>query len=107
MVAKKPHDMNKLRDMVEAGNNKAEIKKAMGVSSGAQVDALMFELCQLDQKVYKPLPGGRVMDEVKVGKKHTMIISPSKLARYDWVKPGDIFKIEKDGQDLVFRYKGQ
>lgn len=97
-------DFDKLRRLVLEGKSKSEIRRDMKVSSGAQVDALMFRLCQLDKKVYDPLPGGRILDELVVGKNKTMSITEAKLDRFSWIKAGDKFRITTDGQDIVLKY---
>jgi len=90
-----PPDMDKLRELVLAGHNKSEIRREMDIASGAHLDQAMFQLCNIDQKVYPPLPGGRVLDELYIGVNGTATLSKSKLERYDWIVPKSTFRISR------------
>jgi hypothetical protein len=93
-------NMDKFREMVTNGYNKAEIRKEFNLASNAMVDAVQLKLCRLDNKIYPEIPGGRINNEVKVNSQESIVLSKTKLAKYDWIQPDSKFKITSDGKTI-------
>lgn len=101
---KKVYDLNKFRTAVKKKFNYSELMDEMGLPSHASVDQLLLQLMRVDNVWYPEITGGRIQNELTVGKGHTMVLSEAKLSKFDWIVEGSKFKIESEGKDLILRY---